>query len=164
MDDHLLKKLQESGLCKDCIKEVSKEKFEHGQYYRSLLHHTICKDCSIIDLQNFIDYERNYLKEMEDSGISFKISEELEEKLKNIMEFQNKYSEIGIHKMTDFTFVKIGRLILNRTQLTHIFATEEFEIGASFINGQKTIFLKCENEEEVFEKLDKIAEILQLPL
>lgn len=158
MDDHLLQKLKESGLCNDCIEEVSKEKVGSGQCY------TICKDCSMMDLQNFIDYERRYLKKMEDSGIAFKVSEELGEKLKKIVESQKGYSEIGIHKMKDFTFVKIGRLILNRNHLTHIFATEEFQIGAAFINGQKTIFFKCKDEEELFEKLEKITEMLQLPL
>lgn len=100
---------------------------------------------------------------MDESGITFKVSEELGEKLKKIMESQQVAPKIGIHNMTNFTFVQIGRLIVNKNQLTHIFTTEEFEIGAAFINGDKTIFWKCKNEEEVFEKLEKITDILQLP-
>jgi len=76
---------------------------------------------------------------------------------------KKRNSKIGIHKM-DFTFIQIGRLIVNRNQLSHIFTTEEFQIGAAFTNGYRTIFLKCENEEEVFQKLEKITEMLQLPL
>lgn len=155
MDNHLMEKLRESGLCKECIEELSKKKSGQGQCY------TICKNCSIQDLSKYVEYERSYLNELENSGISFRVSEELGEKLKNIMETQQEFSKIAIHNMTDFTFVQIGRVIVNKNQLSHIFTTEEFEIGAAFINGYRTICWKCENEEEVFEKLEKITEILQ---
>ena len=78
MDNHLMEKLRESGLCKECIEEVSKQKSGQGQCY------TICKNCSIQDLSKYVEYERSYLNELEDSGIAFRVSEELGEKLNKI--------------------------------------------------------------------------------
>ena len=118
-----------SRLCDECRKELSTSKIDDGRVFE------LCKDCNINDAVNYLCHIEKVRKDEIESEVSFEPSEELKEKIEEIL--KPKFEEINCPCLGDI--VLEGEIVKEGQVIQHVMKCKTCE-RTGFIKNNTFIY------------------------